>query len=251
MSWQAIISLFRRPGREKYWLIGSGLLVLVIIIFFWIGKDKIKSITPPENQSTRGTDGIQVQSYAAPQAPSLAAGDLILGDKNAPLKIFVYEDYASPYSAALADTLNRIQAEAGGRIAVISRPFVVGSSPAAYQAVAAVECAADSGKGAEMRDLFLAWAKNHQAPMTDLSGLAATVGLDQTAFGQCLTNEGKSGKIEQLETDAARYQVQGAPTMFIGDEMIVGARPYADFTDSNGDRIEGLKTIVGQKLSKS
>ena len=47
---------------------------------------------------------------------------------------------------------------------------------------------------------------------------------------------------------AANFSVYGAPTVFIGEEMIVGARPYSNFTDSNGDEIEGLKQVIARQL---
>jgi len=190
----------------------------------------------------------QVQSYAADKTPEIKGDDKIFGFSGAPLKIFVYEDYTNAFSAALADTLDKIKAESGDKVAIITRPYLVNNSAMATEAAAAVDCAGQAGKWKEMRALLFIRAKNKQVKTADFNSYAKQLGLNENDFQICLTNEKKSGRIEQAMTEAENYTVTGAPTMFIGPEMILGARPYADFVDSNGDKIEGLKTVVDEKL---
>jgi protein-disulfide isomerase len=250
MSAHTISSFFHQLEKNKKYLIIGGVILIVIIILaiFWPSSKQLALNTTHNSLAATDNQGAHAGSYNAVNSPTLKNDDKIFGTKDAPLKIFVYEDYTSAYSAALADTLTRIKAEAGDKVAIIVRPYVVNNSLTAYQASAAVDCAGTQGKWAEMRALLLARAKNQQAAALDLADYAQQIGLETTAFNACLTNEGKSGKIEQAEAEAAAYKVQGAPTMFIGGEMIPGARPYADFVDSNGDKLEGLKTLVDQKL---
>ena len=63
-----------------------------------------------------------------------------------------------------------------------------------------------------------------------------------------MTNQEKLAKIEELSREAEQYEVMGAPTIFIDNEMILGARPYEDYVDSNGEQVAGLKTIISKKL---
>lgn len=243
-------ALSQLAKNKKYWIFG-GLAVLLLAAFILLiqpaGK-KADSRPFIPGLSTADAQGSQPGSYAAANYPTINASDNIFGSQDAPLPIFVYEDYTSPYSAALADTLDRIKAESGNKVAIIVRPYIVGNSLSSYQAAAAVDCAGAQGKWAEMRALLLARAKNQQLAAINFDDFARQIGLNQNNFDECLTNEAKSGKIEQSEAQADAYKVQGAPTMFIGGEMILGARPYNDFIDSNGDKIQGLKTVVDQKL---
>jgi protein-disulfide isomerase len=252
MSTNTISSFFQRlASHKKYLIIGSVILVLLIILaIFWSSHKVATSGTDSHGIVAADSQGAQVGSYNAANFPTLANDDKIFGSKDAPLKIFVYEDYTNPFSAVLADTLDRIRAESGDKIAVVVRPYAVGNSLPAYQASVAVDCAGAQGKWPEMRALLLARAKNQQAGALDFGAYARQIGLNQNNFSTCLTNEEKSGKIEQLEAAAAAYKIQGAPTIFIGREMIPGARPYNDFVDSNGDKLEGLKTMVDQKLGQ-
>jgi len=192
-------------------------------------------------------NGAQAQSYSVGTAPQRREDDKIFGSAKARLDIFVYEDYTSPFSAALADTLEKIKAESGDDLAIIVRPYFK-NSPAALNAALAVDCAGAQGKWTAMRALLLARAKNKQLIPADFSDYASQIGLQSADFASCLTKSQKSGRIEELASEAEAYAVQGAPTMFIGGEMILGARPYADFVDSNGDKIIGLKNLVTEKL---
>jgi len=193
----------------------------------------------------------RAQSYAAIKELDADGNDKIIGSIEAPLKIFVYENYLDLYSANLAETLERIKEEEAEQVALVVRPYAVGESLAAKQAASAVDCASEAGKWAEMRDLLFIKTKNGGFDLSRLLDYAREIGLDEKDFSACLTKNEKSEKIEKLTAEAEDYLVQGTPTIFIGDEMILGARPYDDFIDSNGDKIEGLKAVVAKKLGEA
>jgi len=52
----------------------------------------------------------------------------------------------------------------------------------------------------------------------------------------------------QVAENAKQFSVYGAPTIFIGNDLIIGARPYEDYLDETGAKIAGLKTLVAEKL---
>lgn len=237
-----------KKHKKRYWSLGALCAITGIVLLTWA----FTPFSDPANHalpSLVAIEGVQAQSYLASNIPSLQDTDKIFGSGKAPLKIFVYEDYTSPYSAALADTLDRIKAESGDNLALVVRPYVVNNSLFAAEAARAVDCAGEQGKWREMRALLFVKAKNLQDARADLTSYVQQIGLNNDKFQLCLTNAEKSGKIEKAATEAENYSVQGAPTIFIGDDMILGARPYDDFTDSNGDKIEGLKTVIARKLS--
>ncbi len=253
MSENVIKSFSHWIRKNKVHLLPTGVALVLIVIVLIIVFESARKSAPAEYGAAPiaadGSSGVKAQSYLASQAPVVRPNDKIFGSASAPLKVFVYEDYTNPYSAALADTLEKISVEVGNKLALVIRPFALSNSSSAIQAAAAVDCAYAQGKWREMRALLFARAKNQQAGSADFASYAKQIGLNDYNFQACLTNEEKSGKIEQSIEEAKTYSVQGAPTLFIGSEMILGARPYADFTDSNGDKIEGLKTVIQKKLS--
>jgi len=237
--------------KKSWYLIIAVLIVIAIVVTVVASRllaranlDALESV----NSSGANSD-LQTQTYLASNSPTFRNGDKIFGSAEAALKIFVYEDYTSVYSANLADTLDKIKAEMGDQAAIIVRPYVVNNLEAAQQLAQAVDCAGEQGKWKEMRALLFAQAKNKQLLVDNLANYENQLSLNTSDFTACLTNQTKSGKIEQSVVEAQGYGVQGAPTMFIGDEMIIGARPYEDFVDSNGDKISGLKSVVAGKIN--
>ena len=224
--------------------------MIIAAVILGLTRDKKSEQVNNSVATNLKVNDASAQSYSASKLPILKDGDKVFGNKKAALKIFVFEDYTNIFSANLADSLEKIKAEMGDKVAIIVRPYYADNSLIARQAAAAVDCAGEQGKWVEMRALMMAHAKNKQALTDNFNDLAAQINLNSGDFATCLTNEQKSGKIEQSVQEAKNYSIQGAPAMFVGDEMILGARPYDNFVDSNGDKIEGLKTVVARKIGK-
>lgn len=174
--------------------------------------------------------------------------DSLIGSDKAKLKVLVYEDYSNPYSAELAKTLNLLSGEYKNDIAIISRPFVASNSTDSYNLSLGYLCAKDVGKGSEMRSILLKQA-GEEIVSFDLPSYVRELKLDEEKFETCMDSQEKLVVIDELKDDAKSNMVLGSPTILIDKEMIIGARPYADFVDSNGDAIEGLKTVVKRHLS--
>jgi len=235
--------------KSSLYLILVALIIIVGGVTFFVKQKFNKAEIKPLAYNKEEMSELKTQSYAAKNLVASETDDKIIGSKKAALQFFVYEDYTNYYSAVLNETLEKIKTEVGNNIAFTVRPYFK-NSPIAAQAALAVDCAGREGKWAEMRSLLLSRAKNLQSIGEDFTAYAQQLGLNKNNFAICLTNELKSGKIEKDLTEAELLGVQGSPTIFIGDEIILGARPYDDFIDSNGDKIKGLKTIVDEKLGQ-
>lgn len=223
------------------------LVLLVFLLFLFVKKFDQKNLTvsaPVNNEATAE------QVYLTNKKIDVEKNDNIIGDKNAALKIFVYEDVANIYSAELAATLNRLIDEYKNSLAIIVRPFITNNNLDSRQAALLIECAADQKKWFEMRGrLFLA-VQQEALDLNNFNEYVKEVDLDEKALQNCLTSQEKYAKMDELVSSADSYGVIGAPTMFIGDDMIVGARPYDDYTDSSGEVVNGLKTIIENRLSR-
>ncbi len=188
------------------------------------------------------------QSYTAANLPVINDDDFTSGKHEGALSIIVYEDYADRFSADLDASLIKAQAEFGDKIEFAYRPFNANNSSLSDESAIAVRCAADSGKGTEFRQKILAAVKDNKSNPDNFVAWAEELGINKADFQSCLTNPEKKGKIEEVAAAAENFSVYGAPTIFIGDEMIVGARPYDTYTDSNNDQVEGLKQVIARQL---
>ncbi|QQG53020.1 MAG: thioredoxin domain-containing protein [Candidatus Falkowbacteria bacterium] len=237
-------------NTKKIWYLLAALLIITATALALIGgrKPRTEVVT---GEPYKTITGAKTSSYEpVGEVLNLAADDNIIGEKTAPLTIFVYEDYSSPYSSELAATLKRIISESGDKLAIVIRPFVTAGNNISREGALALMCAADVDKFTEMRDLILAEAKEGRLVAGGFGAYAAQLGLDETVFNACLTNEEKSVKLEAVMAEADKNLVLGAPTIFVGNEMIIGARPYSDFVDSNGDAIEGLRAVIDRQLNQ-
>jgi protein-disulfide isomerase len=231
-----------------------GFIILALILIFIIIRAKNNNLNSEaanklNNASTSlATGEAKAQVYAALKNPTIKDDDKIIGSKKSALTVFVYEDNANIYSAKLAATLDKIYSENQDKFSIVVRPFFPQGSLVSRDAALAIECAGDQNKWVEMRAYLFDKAKNESLNLNDLNLYVQQLSLDETKFSACLTNAQKSAKIEGLAAEAADYNVIGAPTMFINNEVVLGARPYDDYVDSNGDKIEGLKTVIEKKL---
>ena len=230
--------------NKKYFVFGVLALILISAIVLGINNARKDKKTPTDNFVK--IDGLQAQSYAAGKNPVLVAEDKVYGSPDAKLKIFVYEDYSNIYSANLADTLEKIRQE-NSDLSIIVRPYI-SSNVLSKTAALAMQCSND--EWVKMRALLFAQVKNNQFNPDNFSANAKQIGLNEAEFNSCLTNPEKFRTIEETLAEAKTYSVDGSPTIFVGDEMILGARPYDNYTDSNGDKVEGLKQVIERNLGK-
>ncbi len=181
----------------------------------------------------------------------------------------MFEDYDDGFSSKLASDLERLVIERGDKISIVLRPFI-GFSPNSKDNALALYCARNDNKWQALRKEFLGLNKREESEVLngDLAGtldgkldensisekaelvfVLEKVGLEAEKISECLTEAEKSGKIEEIKKEALDYQVFGSPTLFIGNEMVLGARPYESYIGLDGEEIEGLKALVDRALS--
>jgi len=108
--------------------------------------------------------------------------------------------------------------------------------PNAFKAAEASHCAREQGKYWEMHDRL--FANQRQLGRDDLTKHAQEIGLKMPAFEQCMASAKYADAIKKDLAEAAKLQVSGTPTFFIGvtganGEMkgtrMVGAQPSSAF----------------------
>lgn len=192
--------------------------------------------------------GARAESFTPAFLPTISADEKIIGSIKAPVKILVYEDYNNEFSAELAVNLDRLKNDFGDEVVVACRPYVLRDDAPSLAAAMAVECAAPEGKWSKIRSVIFNAVINKNFGPHKLSLEAEKEGLDKAKFLKCLTSSEKQGIMLQVAEDAQQFSVFGTPTIFIGNELIVGARPYEDYYDETGIKIEGLKSLVSRQI---
>ena len=246
------MNVMERPPKENkniWWFVGALILVIALVVIWVVWPRQSVSKNPEENLQpvTENNSATTSASFTNSLMPEIIDADHLWGDKNAKLALIVYEDLSKSFSGDLDQSLEQLKKDYNNNLKIAYRPFIVNGS-ISLQAAQAVECAFVKEKGWEFRQSLLEIVKSRSLLEEDFSLIANKLGLSEEEFTTCLSDQQKAIDLAAQSKDAAKYGVIGAPTLFIGDEMINGARPLNDFVDSANDKIEGLNTIIQRKL---
>lgn len=226
-------------------------LVLALVIILAIlalnsylnKRGTVRQMTSEEVESA-----VLAGNFVASSLRGIDNSDIVLGKKNAKVKLIVYEDLSSYFSAEFDKTLDQLRAEVGDKVAIAFRPYANKMFPNSIYVNLWSQCANDQGKFFEARDLLLSEAENDSLSEEYLDEYSQRIGLNQDLVNECLRTEKYLSKLENIKNEAERFDVYGVPTIFVDSEMIVGARPFDDIVDGDGKKIEGMKNIVYRHL---
>lgn len=207
-------------------VIGFGLIAASI----YFGSNKAVTSNVPDQQEQRAGD---LESLAP-----ITEDDHIRGNPNAPLVIVEYSDFDCPFCRNFHVTMQKIMDDYGanGQVAWVYRHFPLSAlHPSAPYIAEASECVADLG-GDEafwtFADLvFMERGVNELTDVTRLPEFAATAGVDEVAFKECLDSGRMKAAVEADFNNAAAIGAGGTPhsVIVIGDEKVEitgGAQPY-------------------------
>lgn len=152
---------------------------------------------------------------------ALQTGDHVIGDRNAPIKIFVYSDLSCPYCKAFFDdTMPRLWAAYGQQIAIVYRHLpLVDLHPRAVREAEAAECAAVQGGDA----VFWKFVKRISDEPDFVAGIddvrlarfASDLGVDEAQFNACLERGDMRERVRIDQEEAAVAGINYTPTSVI------------------------------------
>lgn len=163
--------------------------------------------------------------------------DNVLGDKDAPIKIFEFSDFQCPYCARFHEVMNQIVEEFDGKVAWVFKHFPINSHPLAMPGALASECAGDQDKFWEMSDLIFEDLASLDKDSFEKFGEELDLNMDD--FNSCVAEEKYKDKILADYNMGIDAGVGGTPTSFINGKMLPGAVPF-----------ENMKEIIEELLAE-
>ncbi len=219
------------------------LLLAVVVTLLMLDDDSLrfsrsKSVLPQSN------------GYLSSTALTIDSADIFAGSEQAQLAIIVYENYLDPFSQALNTSLEAAVEEFDGDLLFVYRPFVPQGNLLAQEVAELLLCSHDQKKGLEARQWLLAQASQGEFSLEDLDVYTTDLSLDGEELAVCLSEGRNQEVVADMMRLAEAADVYGSPTLVVGNELLLGAVPYLDFIDSNGDQIEGLRSVIIRQLNK-
>lgn len=157
------------------------------------------------------------------------------GDEKAKVTLVEFTDYQCPFCKRHFDqTAEQIETEyiKTGKVRWILRDLPLSFHQNAHLAAQAARCAGDQNKYKAMHDKLFetqtAWAESASAK-TLYSGYAQILGLNLTAFDQCLTSGKYKAAVDEDLALAQKAGANGTPTFYINGQSLVGAQPFSAF----------------------
>jgi len=216
----------------KYSTFGlAGILVILIIGFILPGGSVTGNAIAP-SAPVGGQNAPTLPPAGAPL--KIADGDHIMGDPNAPVKIFEFSDFECPFCGRFySQTLSQIEDTyvKNGDVALVYKQFPLTSlHPQAQKAAEASECAAELGGN----DAF--WKMHNLLFESGVSGgesafktYASQIGLDAGEFEKCLGSGKYAAKISADTALGTSAGVRGTPGFIINGQLVSGAQPFSVF----------------------
>ena len=219
-------------------IVGVVMLVLGLLVGYYGRPFMLNQAQPEASVDSAAPVVIPTADNSAAQQELmetvLAKTRHFIGDPNAPVTIIEFADFQCPYCGRFfAETKPQIDEQymqsGKVRFAYFNFAFL---GPESNWAAEAAECAADQDKFWEYHDkLYDSQSGENQGAFNkdNLKQFAEELGLDASAFNECLD----SGKYSQLVQDesslASSIGVRSTSTFLINGQAVVGAQPYEIF----------------------
>ncbi len=200
--------------QKTSWLVPLAIIIAGLVIAVSIYYTKRSNNTAAILQQMAA-----VGQHPEENVPDVTATEHVYGDPNAIVKIVEYSDTDCPFCATFQTTMKQIMAEYGrtGKVAWAYRHFAF--HPNAPKEAQATECAAELGgndKFWQYLDTLFSKKNFNKSPYVgmdpaQLPVIAASIGLNQQAFSQCLDSGKYAKKITDSYNEAINSGAQGTP----------------------------------------
>lgn len=174
--------------------------------------------------------------------------DHVWGNLNAPVQLIVYSDFDCPFCYDFNNTIQQAKQVFGQQLVIAWRHYPLASHQKAIFTALAAECAAEQNAFWPMQEKLFENYKTNSNEITEVIKDADELGLDKNEFKTCLIEERYYNKIIKQKQEAEKFGVLGTPTTFLNKMILPGAYQFNDFTDQNGKKVLGLKSLIEQEL---
>jgi protein-disulfide isomerase len=160
------------------------------------------------------------------------------GSERAQVTIVKFEDFQCPYCKTVQATYQELLRRYNGKVRLVHKDLPLDAiHPQARQAAEAARCAGEQGKFWEYHDRL--YVDSPKAGVEELKSYGKDVGLNMTAFDQCVTSGKYRAAVQKDLNEGAQLGLTGTPTFFINGREFSGAQP-----------VEAFAAIIDEELAQ-
>ena len=222
--------------KLKHHAMGLAVVLLSFSLTACDSGSSTSSDTSTSNTSNATTplEKVAIEYGSSEFVGGVAMGELWMGSPDAPLTIIEYGSLTCGVCANFDKTTFVKIKEAyidTGRVKFIFRNQLHGQSDLVAAMIS--RCAGPQKAWAIMGMFFekqRQWVT--QDFMDPLASLARKAGMNRAEFDVCVNNSDLQKSLVELTQMSTEDGVTGTPTLFIGDEKIVGSAPYQEYVNA-------------------
>ena len=159
--------------------------------------------------------------------PALEENDPTMGNKNAKLTIIEFGCYACPYTNKAEPIVKEVLDYYKGKVNLQFKTFYIPHHNLSFQTALAANCAQEQGSYLEYHKII--FENQETLKFEDLSLLAGKLGMNTTKFDECMSTQKYKDEVQSDTLMGLHAGVRGTPTFFIGNNTLVGPRPFRTF----------------------
>jgi len=202
-----------------------------------LGQKAVAAVNQPSNPSPSNNPGTAPAPAKDVKVDPISATDHIQGNKNARIALIEYSDLECPFCKRFHPTAQQVVDTYKDQVVWVYRQFPLSQLHSqAKKEAEATECAAklagNDGFWKMTTKIFEVTPSNNGLDLTTLPDLAASVGIDKTAFKTCLDSGDMAAKVDAQYQSGVNSGVNGTPGNFLLDTKtgktveIPGAVPF-------------------------
>lgn len=182
--------------------------------------------------------GIPAGKYL--DSPEERAGDIILGKKDAQIKLVTFFDFYSAYSRIFYEAAKGARSEfTGDQLALVYKSFPSDLQGQSISAALVGQCAYQQGRFEEMADLLFRnqeeWGVEEGFEIFDK--YVRNLRLDKEKFDECVDSKESQKLVQDLIKQGDEFGIAGTPTSFIGNEYLEGVFQKEDIVKAINEKL--------------
>jgi len=171
------------------------------------------------------------------KSPQINTYDPIKGGALAKVTIIEYSDFTCSSCKNFQSDLAALEKFYGNQIKIVFKGYPITINPENRPSLNAAYCASEQGKFWEFKDLL--FANNLNLNKQKYIELANSLGLDMSAYNECLDTNKFSPVIDQNLSEGLELQITSVPTVYVNNQQVKGIVNY-----------NNIKKLIDQEMIK-